>query len=188
MDNTIHIYTIYNIIKGVNIISKYYAGIGSRNTPNDVMDYMKIIGKLLAERGYILRSGGALGADSAFEEGCNMSNGLKEIYIPWGKPNNNEISGVDSKALELARIYHPRFNNISIGSKRLIARNGYQVLGRDLMTLSEFVVCYTKGGKEIGGTAQSIKIALDNNIPVFNAGSYDSLENMLNDIIRFIDG
>lgn len=58
----------------------YYAGIGSRETPTFVLEAFKQIGEELAKLGVILRSGGASGADSAFEEGCDRVNGERDIY------------------------------------------------------------------------------------------------------------
>ncbi len=49
--------------------NKYYSGIGSRETPDDIIDVMKQLGKKLADQGWILRTGGAKGADQAFELG-----------------------------------------------------------------------------------------------------------------------
>ena len=57
-------------IKKVNEKRHYYAGIGSRNTPKEVLDVFESIGKYLALQGFVLRSGGADGADRAFERGC----------------------------------------------------------------------------------------------------------------------
>ena len=37
---------------------KYYAGIGSRKTPKEILDLMSVIGEYLQSKGYILRSGG----------------------------------------------------------------------------------------------------------------------------------
>ena len=45
-----------------------YAGIGHRNTPENVRNMMTNIGSQLAKMGFILRSGNALGADQAWEE------------------------------------------------------------------------------------------------------------------------
>jgi predicted Rossmann fold nucleotide-binding protein DprA/Smf involved in DNA uptake len=60
-----------------------YAGIGSRETPPDVQKLIFDIADKLAKKGYVLRSGGADGADLTFEAGCDNSNGLKEIFLPW---------------------------------------------------------------------------------------------------------
>ena len=64
----------------------YYAGVGSRETPQDVLKIMWKIGKHLADKGYTLRSGGARGADAAFENGCDSVMGSKEIFYA----NNNK--------------------------------------------------------------------------------------------------
>ena len=59
----------------------YYTGIGARNTPDKVLDLFMNIAKYLATKDFTLRSGAANGADSAFEKGCDISNGSKEIYL-----------------------------------------------------------------------------------------------------------
>ena len=46
---------------------KYYTGIGSRKTPENILKKFKDIATFLETKQYILRSGGAEGADSAFE-------------------------------------------------------------------------------------------------------------------------
>jgi len=59
-----------------------YAGIGSRETPEDICALMTQIARALEERGFRLRSGGAGGADLAFEHGTSKPD-QREIYIPW---------------------------------------------------------------------------------------------------------
>ena len=49
---------------------KYYAGVGSRSTPMHIQKLFEEIAATLAQNGYVLRSGGAEGADVAFERGC----------------------------------------------------------------------------------------------------------------------
>ena len=68
----------------------YYTGIGSRDTPKKYLRYMELAATYLAENGLILRSGGADGADTAFEKGCDFVNGKKEIFLPWQNFNNNK--------------------------------------------------------------------------------------------------
>lgn len=159
---------------------KYYAGIGSRNTPRWVLDCMKNLGYCLSDD-FILRSGGADGADSYFEIGCDKGSGEKEIFLPWRGFNNNDskLYNISTDALNIAEKYHPAWNRLSQGAKKLMARNSYQVLGYDLNTPSSFIVCYTKNGKLTGGTAQALKIAKDYNIPIFNFGNYKDKEEAL---------
>lgn len=135
---------------------KVYAGIGSRETPEHILNQMHAIAVELQARGFTLRSGGAAGADTAFERGAGIR---KEIYRP---------EHVTPEALALAEKHHPAWHRCSDHAKLLLARNGFQVLGPDLRSPSLFVVCWTKDGKASGGTGQAIRIAEHHGIPVFN--------------------
>lgn len=163
-------------------MSIYYAGIGSRSTPKEVLEAFEYLGEELAKRGYVLRSGGANGADSAFEKGCTKANGEKEIYLPWKCFNNNNsplYSYVNSvEAMDIAKKYHPNFQILKPAVKNLMARNGYQVLGSDLRTPSSFVVCYTEGGQRGGGTGQALRIASDHSIMICDFGRWDKTKAM----------
>lgn len=59
-----------------------------------------------------------------------------------------------------------------------MSRNSYQVLGENLSSPVDFVVCWTENGGLIGGTAQAIRIAYANKIPVFNLYNKDSIERL----------
>lgn len=155
---------------------KTYAGIGSRETPVEIQHLMYQIAKHLAQNGYTLRSGGAQGADQAFEKGCDSISGDKEIYLPWAnfEGSNSSLIIKDIEAFEIAEKFHPYWQNLSQGAKKLQARNSHQVLGPDLSTPSKFIICYTKAGKKAGGTGQAIRIAEDYSIPVFDCGLYEN--------------
>ena len=56
-----------------------FAGIGSRETPPEVLQEMSGITEYLESQGFVLRSGGAKGADKAFERGSRHAT-RKEIY------------------------------------------------------------------------------------------------------------
>lgn len=150
-------------------MSRSYAGIGSRQTPDEIGKYMTSLAERL--RGVLtLRSGGADGADSFFEAGAGED---KEIYLPWRDFNGNHspLYGVCSRAESLARKYHPAPHRLNGGTLKLMARNSYQVLGRNLDDPVEFVICWTPEGSGSGGTGQAIRIAKDYQIPVFDLGS-----------------
>ena len=146
-----------------------YAGIGSRHTPFDICRRMTEIASFLERMGYVLRSGGAVGSDLAFEAGISDP-ANKEIYLPWKGFNTSTscLYGVDEAALEMAARFHPAWDDCSTGARELHARNCYQVLGRDLSTPSKFLICWTKGGKMVGGTSQAMRIAVSRKIPIFN--------------------
>lgn len=147
---------------------KYYAGIGSRKTPDNVLQVMQNLGFMLSELRYILRSGHAIGADLAFENGCNLAHGLKEIFL---------ANDAEAKAMALAASVHPYWYSLSAYAQKLHARNGYQILGKDLKTPSDFVLCWTPDGADgdsvptspiSGGTGQAIRLANRYKIPVIN--------------------
>jgi len=156
----------------------YYAGIGSRETPNEILKLFEKVGKFLAKKGFILRSGGAGGSDQAFENGNDLVNGKKEIYLPWRNFEGSDSKLVvnDVKAYKLAEKFHPYWHNLSQGAKKLQARNGHQILGWDLNTPSNFVICWTEKGKGKGGTGQGLRIAKAYEIPVFDAGRFDNID------------
>ena len=161
---------------------KYYAGIGSRETPTDIQNIMTQIASKLEAKDYILRSGGAIGADTAFEIGV-IDNSHKEIYLPWKNYNNNNSSLFDldnfNITYDIAKQFHPKFNSLSPGAKKLISRNTYQILGLDLKTHSEFIICWTIDGKLKGGTAQALRIANHHNIPIYNLGNKKDFNNII---------
>lgn len=165
----------------------YYAGIGSRETPREVFDRFKRIASELAIKGYTLRSGGAKGADQAFELGCDMECGFKEIYLPWigFEGSNSELYDITDEAMFVASEFHPYWNNLTQGARKLQARNGYQVLGYEFDEPSKFIICYTRGGKGNGGTGQAIRIAKAYAIPVFDFGNEDA-EDKLREYLKMI--
>jgi hypothetical protein len=146
---------------------KYYAGIGSRETPDDILEIMTEIAIAAEKKDYILRSGGAAGADSAFEKGAGDK---KIIYIPWEGFNDSKEKAISitTEALKMASEFHPAWHYLSYGARKLQARNCYQILGEDLKTPVNFVICWTSNGKDKGGTGQAIRLAKANDITVFN--------------------
>jgi hypothetical protein len=167
----------------------YYAGIGSRETPINILNLFTQLGKYFAKNNYILRSGHAEGADSAFEYGCDMASGKKEIFLPWNGfgGSNSEYVVNDPKAFEIAEKYHPYWHNLKQGGQKLQARNSHQVLGWDLETPSKFVICWTRNGSGSGGTGQAIRIANAYNIPVFDAGKYKDIDQIKVEIKKFFE-
>jgi hypothetical protein len=135
----------------------YYAGIGSRKTPNDVCEQMTEYAEVLMNCGMYLRSGGAEGADRAFEEGASFN---KEIVLP--RPDLPLWTEV------FTMHFHPNPGALKPKGWQLMCRNAIQILGYDGNTPVDFVVCWTKDGKASSGTGQAIRIAEAFGIPVYN--------------------
>jgi hypothetical protein len=142
-----------------------YAGIGSRETPANVLKLMERLAKRLNELGFVLRSGGCNGADLAFERGANSN--TSEIYLPWRGYNGSKSKHyyIPNCAFELAKSIHPAWDRCSGGARKLHARNGQIILGTHLDTPVNFVICWHNG---TGGTMQGVRIAQRHNIPVIN--------------------
>ncbi len=152
---------------------RFYAGIGARATPPEMLSLMTRAAFALLKRGYVLRSGHAIGADSAFEHGAG---GGAQIYLPvpgWrgsasafhqGTPGA-EIWG---RARAIAAAHHPAFAGLSTFVQDLHTRNVFQVLGVRLDSPAEFVLCWTADGEASGGTGQALRIAATYSVPVYN--------------------
>jgi len=137
-----------------------YAGIGSRETPKNIQELMIKIARHLEEIGFLLRSGGAVGADIAFENGVN-DNDNKEIFL-----GNNE--NIPKIAFDIAEKFHPIYYSLKPYVMKLMARNSQIILGENCNDPVNYVICWTLNGKEIGGTSQGLRIAREYNIPIYN--------------------
>lgn len=167
-------------LKFLGLSSNTYAGIGSRETPLEVMRLMTRTSSFLSERNWILNSGGAGGADTAFENG--VIENRAQIFIPWNGFNGRQADGetwilgeLDDDALQIAKFFYHTPSVLTKGNPNysksvsaLMTRNTYQILGRDLVTPVDFVLTWTPGGLKSGGTAQALKIADHMGIPIFN--------------------
>lgn len=154
-------------------MSKFYAGIGSRETPLTIMSLMTNLATKLERQGWILRSGGAPGADTAFSSGCVE----KQIFLPWnGFQGFQMLYPIPPLAYTMASEIHPGWNRLNQGAQSLMARNCMQMLGPNLDDPVKMVICWTPDGIEkesersskSGGTGQAVSHASRLGIPVYN--------------------
>lgn len=174
---------------------KYFTGVGSRETPTDVLSIMRKYSKIMALKGWSFRSGGADGADTSFENGWrdayaendSVPNG--EIYLPWSGFNSRSKEGVncilltDRKIIEQAQLLikeiHPAFSKLTRGALALHTRNVFQVLGADLQTPSQGLIGYAaldSKGEPKGGTRTAIKLAEKYSVKVRNLAKEEDFE------------
>lgn len=152
-------------------MTNYYAGIGSRSTPPEILSLMTKTAEHLRSMEFTLRSGHAPGADQAFERGagedCN-------IFLPWdGFEREVPIIGrrfcpPTVAAMQLAERYHPKWQYMSHAAQLLHARNSHQVMGKRLNLPVDFVICWTPDGKRGGGTGQALRIAEAQKIDIYD--------------------
>ena len=173
-----------------------YAGIGSRETSIDIQKEMYKIAKELESLGYVGQSGGAPGADKAFE-GANQPwekedgtiAGTKEFtkskanVTKWarysdGKNTSSKFvvfkaSDSNDKVRNIAKEIHPKKQDLSDkDGLDLHARNTFQVFGKNLDTPVDFVLFYAQEQKDSirpkGGTGQAVEMARLKGIPTIN--------------------
>lgn len=151
---------------------KYYTGVGSRQTPQNICEAMTEAAKNLQQIGLGLRSGAADGADAAFERGVTDPS-MKQIFLPWKSFNNHDSHFHEpmDRAYDLAAKHHPNWVHLKESVRRLHARNMHQVLGPDLKDHSLFVICWTPEGLIQGGTAMAIRVAQHHSVQILNLGS-----------------
>ncbi len=171
-----------------------YTLIGSRNTPQDVLNLMTKFAYKAASKGYTTRSGAADGADTCAEEGAlnfikdnNLSpekaDSLMEIYLPWKDFNGRKSSNYGYKTLPIlpckneafaiAERIHPAWERCSNGARSLHARNTMQCLGENLDKPSRFILCYGESEKKgsvipKGGTRSCCKLGEEYLVEIFN--------------------
>lgn len=177
-------------------MNKYYTMIGSRSTPDTILEIMKDVATKLDSKGWYARSGGANGADSA----CNHVK-HKEIYLPWngfnGHYHNPSEGYYDYKTFQRKHeadaymmCHHKYWSSVKRESvKHLHRRNVHQVLGNTLNSPSKIVICYAEPDSERGkhhvkgGTGTAVSLAISFGIPICNL--YD--ERNIDRLYQWID-
>ena len=141
-----------------------YAGIGSRETPPEILAEMTKMAKKLESLGYKLQTGKTYGdkeegADKAFSDGATN----KELFGP-------EMANDKTKAI--AKEIHPAPQHLKEGGLKLMARNTNQVFGANLDIPVDFVLFYAEEtSNELrpkGGTGQAVEMARRKGIPTIN--------------------
>lgn len=183
-----------------------YAGIGSRKTPRDVLEFMRTVAAAMARAGYVLYSGGARGADSAFAQGAEAVGGDYRIFLPQTCFQGHTADGArfffdpDSEGwrragevaravwdLHAARHGLPSWRRLSPTSRRFHTRNVLQVLGPGCDHRVACLVCYAPDGLRSwqerapasGGTGQAVALASLVGVEVLNLKRSEDRERVL---------
>lgn len=163
-------------------------GVGSRETPQHILDEMFKVGEWIRKEKHTLRSGHAPGADWAFERGAQER---CIAYIPWHKffveLESESIKVVVSNQANYNQFtdeYHPAPQRLSRAARLLMNRNVCQVIGLNLSLPADLVICWTKDGGDTGGTGQAIRIAISHGVPIFNMyhEKYNTCEKLIDEI------
>jgi len=185
-----------------------FAGIGSRSQPYSLMLIMMRLSAVLMDKGWRLTSGGAQGADNAFEIGARLYFQYKDatpavihdqlrIYLPWngfegrqeGMPGVLVPSRFETwpEAVKIANEFHPSLKTLSGAVEKFMGRNGYQVLQDELNQPVDMLVCSTQDqcidgtrtSHKTGGTGQALRLASHHKVPVRNLQHQPHLEKVV---------
>ena len=170
-----------------------YAGVGSRATPPDVLLCMSDLAEALGNAGYALSTGGADGADRAFEAGALRTDAPITVHTPWpgyngyrpGRDPESDIDVVHPKPNDrirgksfqsLAGSHHPAWDRCRRGARALFLRNVSILAGAidddgTLLPVRAVIAWNPNGrahGREAGGTGHTLRVAAELGIPVVN--------------------
>jgi len=171
-----------------------YAGIGSRETPQEVLDTMTKVANYLETLGYTLNTGKTFSANKEYNEeqynerlktGAALSAlygnevGLDEEGADRAfsaGTNNKNLFGVKGtigeREMAVMEEIHPAPERLKPGAKKLMARNTNQIFGENLDTPVDFVLFYAKETADPlrpkGGTGQAVEMARRKGIPTIN--------------------
>ncbi len=156
------------------IADRIYTGVGSRETPSEILALMTRIAAFLVRSGFQVSTGDAGGADAAFRRGD-----AKAIVY--------RASDATPMTIAIAKELHPAPQHLGEFPLKLMARNTNQVFGPDLSYRTAFLVCWTPDGCEChrdrqritGGTGQAISLASFAGRPVFNLRRPDALARLI---------
>ncbi len=161
-------------------------GIGSRETPANILQLMREIGAWARQNCYNVYSGHADGADWAFEIGAQE---VCTAFLPWASFNSHLQSNAkkiiiepNAELIELVYKFHPAAHKLTQGAMRLMCRNVCQILGEGLKSPTDIVICWTRDGKNSGGTGQAMRMADNYKIKIINLYH----EKAVNEIKRII--
>lgn len=173
----------------------YFAGIGSRDTPDKYLEILEEGSRYLVKAYRLrLRSGHAIKADRACEIGAG---GFADIYLPWKtygiKPYKEDpgmkVIGdtiIPEREDQIAEfmcdlVGRKPFDEMNNGVQLLMSRNVNQIIGhfRPFRELSRIVLCYSW---KMGGTSYATALAKHYEIPVINV-----LDKDLDTVIAEID-
>jgi hypothetical protein len=173
-----------------------YAGIGSRQTPQEVLNKMTEVAKYLDGLGYTLQTGFTFidkntgldeeGADKAFSDGSKN----KTLFGPYSirktvegiKSTDKYDEAVTEKSNAIVKEVHPAPDRLTSGAIKLMARNTNQIFGKDLNNTVDFVLFYAKETsnplRPAGGTGQAVEMARRKGIPTINLADTDWREQL----------
>jgi hypothetical protein len=193
--------------QGRDLIVRQVAGVGSRETPEEIKPLFLDIFECLTDDNYQLTSGDAQGPDEWAHEGAMRSSnyGLigANIFLPWNgvRRHDGTYRYEDGKVFfdaskfenweragEISLAARGSWEGLGRGGIALHTRNAYQVLSRSLEKPVKQIVCWAlpvgKKGRVRGGTNTAHQIGLDYNVPIINLATEEGMQRAMDYLRR----
>lgn len=140
----------------------------------------------IAQKAYSKAVDLGLAKESQFEVYVADQYNIRRSTLPRKHLATVRNKDLISETERIASEVHPAWDRCNEWARGMHSRNCHQILGYDLQSPVDAVICWTPDGKIQGGTATAIRIAMKYDIPVFNLGVSDK-ESVLNDIKNFLE-
>ena len=140
----------------------------------------------IAQKAYSKAVDLGLAKESQFEVYVADQYNIRRSTLPRRHLATVRNKDLISETERIASEVHPAWDRCNEWARGMHSRNCHQILGYDLQSPVDAVICWTPDGAVVGGTATVIRIAMKYDIPVFNLGVSDK-ESVLNDIKNFLE-
>ena len=140
----------------------------------------------IAQKAYSKAVDLGLAKESQFEVYVADQYNIRRSTLPRRHLATVRNKDLISETERIASEVHPAWDRCNEWARGMHSRNCHQILGYDLQSPVDAVICWTPDGKIQGGTATAIRIAMKCDIPVFNLGVSDK-KSVLNDIKNFLE-
>ena len=140
----------------------------------------------IAQKAYSKAVDLGLAKESQFEVYVADQYNIRRSTLPRRHLATVRNKDLISETERIASEVHPAWDRCNEWARGMHSRNCHQILGYDLKSPVDAVICWTPDGAVVGGTATALMIAMREGIPVFNLGVSDK-KSVLNDIKNFLE-
>ena len=140
----------------------------------------------IAQKAYSKAVDLGLAKESQFEVYVADQYNIRRSTLPRRHLATVRNKDLISETERIASEVHPAWDRCNEWARGMHSRNCHQILGYDLQSPVDAMICWTPDGAVVGGTATALKLSMKAGIPVFNLGVSDK-KSVLNDIKNFLE-
>ena len=139
----------------------------------------------IAQKAYSQAVDLGLASESQFEVYVADQSNIRRSTLPRKHLAIIRNKDLIAETERIASEVHPAWDKCNEWARGMHSRNCHQILGYDLKSPVDAVICWTPNGNVVGGTSTALKLAKDAGIPIFNLGCADK-DAVLQEIKSFL--